>query len=84
MARGRKKKLGLDVKQKMKGSFLVQIIDEENDKVYLPGVTWKYIEELYNKPKVKITKIEEISLPYYRPKDITEESFKKLAGGTNG
>ena len=84
MARGRKKKVGPDVKQKVRGYYLVRIIDENKNDVYLPGINWDDVVELYNAPKVKITMIESINTPGYRPEDITKETLKKLAGGKNG
>lgn len=84
MARGRKKKRGPDVKQKIAGPFLVKFVDEKEEDVYLPGIPWDEVEALYRTPKIKITRIETIATEFYRPKDITKETFKKLAGGKNG
>jgi hypothetical protein len=85
MARGRKKKKSrLDIKQKMLGSFLVTIIDEDKLLAYLPGVDFKYISSLYKNPDVNIIKIETIDTEFYRPEDVTEQMIKKLAGGKNG
>jgi hypothetical protein len=80
----KKKSKRLDIKQKMLGSFLVTIVDEDRLLTYLPGVDFDYIFSLYKNPNVDIIKIETIENEFYRPEDVTEQTLKKLAGGKNG
>lgn len=76
---GRKKKISGDLKQKIRGVFLVTIIDEAKESTFLPGVDWNYIIELSKNPKVKIEQVETIATEFHRPKDVTEMTLKKLA-----
>lgn len=84
MARGRKKKTGPDIRQKFRGYYLVRIIDENKNNVYIPGVDWNYIVDLHRNKKIKFLVIETVNTPHYRPEDVTEEVLKKLAGDENG
>jgi len=78
MARGRKKKTGLDIRQKLAGPFLVKFLDEKKQEVYFAGVSWNTIVELHKTAKIKFICIETIATEFFRPKDVTNQSLKKL------
>jgi hypothetical protein len=84
MARGRKKKDSPGIAQKISGPYLVRFTDEKKEVIYFAGIPWSEIVELHKNAKVKFLAIETIATEFYRPRDITKEALKKLAGGKNG
>jgi len=79
----RKKKDTKGIRQKHGGDYLVDFIDEKKERVFF-AIPYDELVSLYQNKKVKITKIEFLSKPFYRPVDITEATLEKLKVAKNG